>query len=85
MAGDLRGECHQHQMAKGEVKLVAGSASWPLDLCAGTRATLRRAPVLGVMLCYQCLEILDNLNKVSLFSLHNGACKSAWASPVAKR
>lgn len=37
MAGDLRGECHQHQMAKGEAKLVAGSASLALDLCAGTR------------------------------------------------
>lgn len=60
MAGDLRVSVTSIRWQKGEVKLVAGWKLLALDLCAGTRATSRRAPVLGVMLCYQCLEILDN-------------------------
>ena len=70
---------------RGEGTLAAGLASLARDLCTGHGATLRRAPMLGVMLCCHCLEILNKFfNKgVPLLHFALGPAK-CLANPVAK-
>ena len=50
-----------------------GQLPWPLTCALAQGATLRKAPVLGVMLCYHCLEILSKLNILeNFYSLISG-------------
>lgn len=68
-----------------------GPVSWVCDLCNYTGPWLQKGTMLGLMLCWWCLEISNNFSiRDPMFSLYTGtpklcswSCKWGW-EPVHK-
>lgn len=63
-----------------------GPASQECDLCSHTELWAQKGPAHGLMLCYCCLEILNNLLTrtlaFSLCTVHYKLCNWSWSHPM---